>query len=117
MVPFFFPLRGFCDSRVRKGEEPSGDVLRLIQIRLATTSLEKITPASQDNLAPRRRNGARPPDVRRQPRLLVATSPSGLNNFTNYSRPFVLYAYSVPIERSLSVDAALAYQFASAVVQ
>src|SRR5215216_3523813 len=25
ILPFFFPLRGFCDSRVRKGEQPSGE--------------------------------------------------------------------------------------------
>jgi hypothetical protein len=33
-----------------RGEEPSGgNVLRLIQIRLTASSLDKIAPASQDN--------------------------------------------------------------------
>jgi len=34
-----------------RGQEPSGEVLRLIQIRLATPSLDEITPASQDRFA------------------------------------------------------------------
>ena len=38
------------------GEEPSGaNVLCLIQIRVTAPSLEKIAPARQDNLQPRRR--------------------------------------------------------------
>jgi hypothetical protein len=52
MIPLSFP-RCF-DSRIAGpdgGEEPSGgNVLHLIQIRLVTPSLQKISPACQDNL-------------------------------------------------------------------
>jgi hypothetical protein len=45
-----FPRRvGFWDCGSGRGEEPSGaKVLRLIQIRLATSSFEKISLAGQD---------------------------------------------------------------------
>ena len=46
---FLFPAGLMLELRVRKSEEPSGEeVLRLIQIRLATPSLTKI-PTCQTN--------------------------------------------------------------------
>ena len=49
VLPFFSPLRWFCGLGSGRGEEPSGgNVLRLIQIRLATLSLAKISPNCQD---------------------------------------------------------------------
>jgi hypothetical protein len=48
--PLFSPPWWFRDCGSGRDEEPSGErVLRLIQIRLATPSLPKITPTSQDN--------------------------------------------------------------------
>ena len=51
---FFLSFPRYVDSAIRgsgRGEEPSGaNVLRLNRIRLTTPSLEKTTPASQDNL-------------------------------------------------------------------
>ena len=56
ILPFFFPR--YVDSAIRgsgRGEEPSGgNVLRLIQIRLAMSRFEKIWLACQDN-SPRAR--------------------------------------------------------------
>jgi hypothetical protein len=50
VLPFFSPAGCFGGCGSGRGEEPSGgNVLRLIQIRLTTSSLEKIPPASQAN--------------------------------------------------------------------
>jgi hypothetical protein len=55
VLPFFFPLRLFCDCGSRGGEEHSGgNALRLIQIRLATVSFDKILLGCQDNSLPAR---------------------------------------------------------------
>jgi hypothetical protein len=53
MVLPFFPRRvGFANRGSGKGEEPGGEKdLRLIQIRLATPSLQKIPLACQNNSA------------------------------------------------------------------
>ena len=49
---YFSPLGYFCGCESGRGEEPSGgNVLRLIQIRLATPSLERIWPVCQDKIA------------------------------------------------------------------
>jgi hypothetical protein len=46
IFPFFFPAELFLSLAAgsERGEEPAGNVIRLIQIRLATPSLEKILP-------------------------------------------------------------------------
>jgi len=53
ILPFFFsPPVHLCGCGSGRDEEPSGEkVLRLIQIRLTASSLEKIWPACQDNSA------------------------------------------------------------------
>src|SRR6266496_2557971 len=50
VLPFVSPLHYIWDCGSGRGEEPSGgNVLRLIRIRLTTSSLEKISPACQAN--------------------------------------------------------------------
>jgi hypothetical protein len=51
VLPFFFPaILILLVAGSGRGEEPSGgEVLRLIQIRLVTPSVIKITPAGQEN--------------------------------------------------------------------
>ena len=55
VLPFFSPLRlDFWTAGPEETENPAGrKALRLIQIRLATSSLAKIRLASQDNSAQR----------------------------------------------------------------
>jgi hypothetical protein len=55
VLPFFSPLSCFSGiAGPEEDEEPSGAKgLRLIQIRLAASSLARITPASQGNLLQR----------------------------------------------------------------
>src|SRR5437867_13119813 len=50
VLPFFFPAALILRFAGPEGAKNlAGEVLRLIQIRLTAWSLEKITPASQDN--------------------------------------------------------------------
>jgi len=55
-LSFLFSAALILELRVRKGEDPrAGKVLRRFQIRLATPSVAKISPARQGN-SPRARN-------------------------------------------------------------
>jgi len=50
MIFSFFPAQvGVGVSGPEETKNQRGEVLRLIQVRLVTPSLAKITPASQDN--------------------------------------------------------------------
>ena len=59
VLPFFSPLRlDFWTAGPEETKNPAGqNVLRLIQIRLATQSLEKIWPVSQGRNDACRKNG------------------------------------------------------------